>query len=81
MLFGDLIAAVEHTTDQEKSVDVKATTARAPDFKPGTNAAAPTHSRQARLQARERAYGQSLVDGKHLRLERLIKSQLRFRLR
>ena len=33
----DLIAAVEHTTDQEKSVDVKAT-ARAPDFKPGTNA-------------------------------------------
>ena len=37
VLFGDLIAAVEHTTDQEKSVDVKAT-ARAPDFKPGTNA-------------------------------------------
>ena len=36
MLFGDLIAAVEHATDQEESGDAKPT--RAPDFKPGTNA-------------------------------------------
>ena len=36
VLFGDLIAAVEHATDQEESVDAKPT--RAPDFKPGTNA-------------------------------------------
>ena len=36
VLFGDLIAAVEHATDQEESGDAKPT--RAPDFKPGTNA-------------------------------------------
>ena len=36
VLFGDLIAAVEHATDQKESVDAKPT--RAPDFKPGTNA-------------------------------------------
>ena len=35
VLFGDLVAAVEHAADQEN--DEKAT-ARAPDFKPGTNA-------------------------------------------
>ena len=32
VLFGDLVAAVEYATDQEKA------TAHAPDFKPGTNA-------------------------------------------